>query len=55
MIYRDKRPHRGVVLLRLDDALPPKSLSYSISERHQAQLPGRYVVVTEHQVRFSEQ
>ncbi len=56
MIHRDKRPHRGVILLRLEDERFSTKIAVMqhLLERHQAQLPDRYVVVTEHQVRFSE-
>ncbi len=54
-IYREGWPHRGVVLLRLEDersAVKIETLRRLLSE-YADQLPGRFVVVTETQVRFA--
>jgi predicted nuclease of predicted toxin-antitoxin system len=54
-IYRERRPHRGVVLLRLDDERAAvkidtiRRLLASYSDR----LADHYVVVTEERIRFA--
>ena len=56
-VYRDGRPHRGVILMRLgDERLAVKietmeSLLLGFAEK----LPGRFVVVSEDRVRFAAQ
>ena len=54
-IYRERHPHRGVVLLRLDDeraANQTKTLG-RLLESHSSELPDRFVVVTDTRVRFA--
>ena len=54
-IYREKMPHRGVVFLRLRDETV-KSKIHVLEQlllAHSDQLPDKYVVVTETQVRFA--
>ncbi len=54
-VYRERRPHKGVVLLRLEDERTAnkietiRRLFASYSDR----LAGNYVVVTEKRVRFA--
>ncbi len=56
-IYREREPHHGVVLLRLDDERAKnkivvlKKLLASYSNR----LPNQFVVATEEKVRFAKQ
>ena len=54
-VYRERHPHKGVVLLRLDDeraAVKIEALQ-RLLENHSARLPGNFVVVTEKSVRFA--
>lgn len=54
-VYRDGRPHRGIILLRLEDERPAskiKVLSY-LFENHIDRLQEAFVVVTEDKVRFA--
>ncbi len=53
-IYRERRPHRGVVLLRLDDERFPNKIAVlqRLLENHANRLASRFVVVTETTVRF---
>ena len=56
-VYRERKPHHGIVLLRLEDERARskievlKRLLNSYSDR----LPEQFVVVTEQSVRFSKQ
>jgi predicted nuclease of predicted toxin-antitoxin system len=54
-VYRERRPHRGVVLLRLVDerAASKTAALRRLLEGYAAQLADHFVVVTETQVRFS--
>ncbi len=55
-VYREKRPHHGVVFLRLQDeraASKTKSLE-KLLENYGDQLADAFVVVTETQVRFGQ-
>lgn len=54
-VYRERRQHAGVVLLRLDDERTGNKIKTlrRLLEGHAHQLPGRFVVVTESQVRFA--
>jgi predicted nuclease of predicted toxin-antitoxin system len=54
-VYREKRPHRGVVLLRLDDERTASKIAalQRLLDRHASQLAEHYVVVTETAVRFA--
>jgi predicted nuclease of predicted toxin-antitoxin system len=53
-VFRDKVPHRGVVLLRLRDERSPSKIAAlkRLIEGYGAQLVGRFVVVTERSVRI---
>jgi predicted nuclease of predicted toxin-antitoxin system len=54
-VYRQRRPHRGVIFLRLVDetaASKIRTLSQLLAN-HADRLPGRFVVVTERRVRFA--
>ncbi|MCS7260536.1 MAG: DUF5615 family PIN-like protein [Anaerolineae bacterium] len=54
-VYRERHPHRGVVLLRLEDerAVNKIGVLRQLLERYAAELANQFVVVTESQVRFA--
>jgi predicted nuclease of predicted toxin-antitoxin system len=54
-VYRERRPHKGVVLLRLDDerALIKIETIKRLLESHADRLPGQFIVVTERNIRFA--
>ena len=54
-IYREGHPHKGVILLRLEDERPPIAIDAlrRLLEGYAARLPRRFVVVTEKRVRFA--
>ncbi len=54
-VYREKRPHKGVILLRLEDerACVKVEIIRRLLERYADQLSGYFVVVTESSVRFA--
>jgi predicted nuclease of predicted toxin-antitoxin system len=53
-VYRERYPHKGVVLLRLEDERPGNQIKIMrrLIERYAGQLTGRFVTVTETRVRF---
>ena len=53
-VYRDKRPHHGVIFLRLQDerAVSKFDAIEKLLDGYQDQIAGAFVVVTETQVRF---
>lgn len=54
-VYRQRQPHKGVVLLRLDDeraAIKIQTLR-RLLDRYSARLAGSFVVATERRVRFA--
>ena len=55
-VYREKRPHRGVVFLRLRDerAVSKIGVIQELLARYSDKLAGNFVVVTDSQVRFSQ-
>ncbi len=54
-VYRLKRPHRGIVLLRLDDETSQNTINTleRLLNAFGVELPDRFVVVTDTQVRFA--
>jgi len=56
-VYREKRPHHGVVLLRLNDERGSVKISVmgQLLVNHSERLPDQFVVVTENTVRFAKQ
>ena len=56
-VFRERWPHRGVILLRLEDERAPKKIAAlkRLLERYADQLNDRFVVVTEATVRFARQ
>ena len=55
MIYREKRSHRGVVFLRLQDERATSKINVieKLLDGYASQLPDAFVVVNETQVRFA--
>src|SRR4030042_4607092 len=54
-IYRERRPHRGIVLFRLDDertAMKIKTIKRML-ESYADRIPDQFVVVTENSIRFA--
>ncbi len=54
-VFREKRVHAGIVLLRLDDerAAAKIDILRELLANHADQLAGQFVVVTEKKIRFS--
>jgi predicted nuclease of predicted toxin-antitoxin system len=54
-VYREQRPHRGVILLRLDDERAANKLATleQLLAGYADQLAGQFVVVTATKVRFA--
>lgn len=54
-VYRERRPHRGVVLMRLDDERAANKVEVlrRLLEAYADRLAGHFVVVTEKRVRFA--
>ncbi len=55
-VYRERRPHRGVVFLRLEDERAENKIAVvqQLLDNHASRLPDRFVVVTETVVRFAQ-
>jgi len=53
-VYRERNPHRGVILLRLEDERPANKIDAirRLLRRYSDRLPGNFTVVTEKRVRF---
>ena len=56
-VYRERRPHHGVILMRLDDERSKSKIRVlkRLLENHAKRLPEQFVVVTEKKVRFAGQ
>ena len=54
-VYRERRPHRGVIFLRLEDERAASKIFVlkQLLTQYAEQLPDRFVVVTEKRVRFA--
>jgi predicted nuclease of predicted toxin-antitoxin system len=54
-VYREKKPHKGVIFMRLDDERfdAKKETLRKLLERFENQLINQFVVVTETKVRFA--
>ena len=54
-VYRERRPHKGVIFMRLEDERAVSKLATlrRLLEGYAGELPNRFVVVTETQVRFA--
>ncbi len=55
-VYRERRPHRGVVFLRLEDERTANKIDTlrRLLEGHADRLADHFVVVTETRVRFAQ-
>ena len=55
-VYRERRPHKGVVLLRLEDERAANKIAAlrRLLEGYAERLANQFVVVTEKQVRFAQ-
>jgi predicted nuclease of predicted toxin-antitoxin system len=56
-VYRDRWPHKGIILLRLDDERVESKIKAvrQVVEGYADRLAGQFVVVTETTVRFARQ
>ena len=54
-VYRERHPHRGIVLLRLDDERARNKIDalQGLLRDYADRIPGSFVVVTETRVRFA--
>ena len=54
-VYRERRPHKGVILLRLDDERTPSKINTlrRLLAQHVDQLADNFVVATETRVRLA--
>lgn len=54
LVFRDRRKHSGIVLLRLEDESPANRVRVmqSLLQRHADRLSGRFTVATERSVRI---
>ena len=55
LVFREKKPHKGVILLRLDDERPANKISVlqRLIEKYEKSLPGNFIMVTETTVRIT--
>jgi predicted nuclease of predicted toxin-antitoxin system len=55
LIFREKKPHKGVVLLRLKDERAANKIAIlkHLLEKYEKSLPGNFIVVTETTVRIT--
>ena len=56
MIFREGRPHKGIILLRLGDERPSNKIDVlrRLIQQYSGQLPGNFVVATDSTVRIIE-
>ncbi|HDI78294.1 MAG TPA: hypothetical protein ENF54_01495 [Desulfobacteraceae bacterium] len=54
-VYREGRPHKGIILLRLDDERFPNKIKVlrELLNRYKNKIKDRFIVVTDHGIRFS--
>ncbi len=54
LVFREKKQHKGVVLLRLEDERPANKIAVleHLLEKYENSLPGHFIVVTETTVRI---
>ena len=57
LIYRDRKPHHGVILMRLDDERSQSKIDVlkRLLDYHAQRLPEQFVVVTKENVRIAKQ
>ena len=55
-VYRERKPHHGIVLLRLEDERAKSKIEVlkRLLKSHSDRLPGQFTVVTEKSVRFAK-
>jgi len=55
MVFRERRPHKGIILLRLEDERISNKIAVlgQLFEQHADELGGNFVVVTETTVRIT--
>ncbi len=55
MVFRERRPHRGVIFLRLEDERSANKIAvlHELLKNYSDRLPDRFVTVTETKVRFA--
>ena len=55
-IFRDNKPHKGVILLRLEDERVPGKIAAvkQLLANHSEQLENNFIVATERQIRIAE-
>lgn len=55
-IFRDRKPHKGIILLRLDDerAVMKIDVLGKLLEQYADEVENRFVTVTENSVRFAK-
>jgi len=56
LIYRHQLPHKGVIFFRLRDEVASSKIERlkNLFSQHRTKLPGRFVVVTDHKIRFKK-
>ena len=56
-VYRERKPHHGIVLLRLEDERAKSKIEVlnRLLNSHANNLPGQFTVVTEKNARFAKQ
>ncbi len=56
LVFREKKPHKGVILLRLEDERPANKIVVlqRLIEKYEKFLHGNFIVVTETTVRITE-
>lgn len=54
-VYKEKRPHKGVILLRLEDERPKNKILIleRVFKKYRTELTDCFVVITETKIRFS--
>lgn len=54
-VYREQHPHRGIILLRLENQRATNKINtlQRLLETYLEQLPDNFIVVTETQIRFA--
>ena len=56
MVFRERRPHNGIIFLRLDDERAANKIEVlrQLLKNYSEKLSGQFVTVTETKVRFAE-
>jgi len=57
MIFRERRPHHGVIFLRLADERSANKISVlaKVLENYSERISGQFVTVTETRIRFAQE